>query len=291
MYRLLFLFCYLSVFSQKPPTSEVFLFDVKRDQDSLTICKGSKISTSIGYNNQPYFYDNNTLLYVSAPEGQTDIVQYNIEEKSTEFISRTPGSEFSPTRFPVGNDIASVRLEPDGTQQLYTYSNTGDSTQIKRLSELKIGYFDFYNKDEILAAVVKNGAMDLHFINIENQTDSLLIDNVGRSIKRIPETSNLSYSLVNNSEGLDIYMLDVDDAMSSYFICTLPIGIQDFTWLSSTQLLIGSRNQLFIYDTLGEAQWNPMATLEMDGLEQISRIAVSPDGTKIAIVAQDGKAE
>lgn len=108
-------------------------------------------------------------------------------------------------------------------------------------------------------------------------------------MRKIPDSKFMSYTLVNESGDLDIYLLDVDKGLTSYFICTLPIGIQDYVWLNSAEILIGSRNQLFIYDTTGEASWVKVATLETDGLQQITRLAVSPNGNKIAVVAQVSK--
>ncbi|HEA28771.1 MAG TPA: hypothetical protein ENH91_02040 [Leeuwenhoekiella sp.] len=279
------LLMFLPVFSQNPPESAVFLFDVHWEQRDFSLSNGRNISQHKGYNNQPSFYDNNQLLYARNRDGQTDIALYDIAKDSTSYLSKTPhGSEFSPTRIPGSPDVAAVRLDEDGAQQLFTYAMNGDSTRL--LSASKVGYFDFYKPDKILAAVVNPSGMDLHFIDGKTPQDSLIITNVGRGVRKVPDSDFMSYALVNESGGLDIYLLDVAEEMASYFICTLPIGIQDYTWLNSAEILIGSRNQLFIYDTLGEAKWVQATTLKTDGLQQITRIAVSPSGTKIAVVAQ-----
>lgn len=281
----LVLLMFLSVFDQNPPKSAVFLFDVHREQRDISISNGRNISQNEGYNNQPYFYDDNQLMYARNHDGQTDIAFYDISKDSTVFLTQTPsGSEFSPTRIPNSPEVASVRLDDDGTQQLFAYSMTGDSTTI--LSTAKVGYFDFYSAEELLAAVVNPSGMNLYFMDLKTQKERLIITNVGRGVRRIPDSKFMSYTLVNETGDLDIYMLDVDENMTSYFICTLPIGIQDYIWLNSAEILIGSRNQLFIYDTMGEASWVKVATLETDGLQQITRLAVSPSGDKIAVVAQ-----
>lgn len=273
-----------NVFGQNPPESSVFLFDVHWEQRDISFNNGRNISQNKGYNNQPSFYDDNQLMYARDRDGQTDIAFYDIAQDSTTFFTETPsGSEFSPTRIPGLPDVAAVRLDKDGTQQLYIYS-INDSIQL--LSPAKVGYFDFYSDEQILAAVVTPSGMNLHFMDLKTQKDSMIITNVGRGVRKIPNSEFMSYTLVNETGGLDIYMLDVGENMTSYFICTLPIGIQDYVWLNKTEILIGSRNQLFIYDTMGEAEWVKAATLETDGLQQIMRLAVSPSGNKIAIVAE-----
>lgn len=278
---------FLPIFGQNPPKSDVFLFDLHREQRDISFHNGKNISQNEGYNNQPSFYDNNRVIYARDRDGLTDIALYDIAKDSTSFLNETPsGSEFSPTRIPDSPVVAAVRLDQDGTQQLYAYS-AQDSTEL--LSDAKVGYFDFYSVEEILAAVVNPSGMNLHFINLKTQKDSLIITNVGRGVRKIPDSKFMSYTLVNESGDLDIYLLDVDKGLTSYFICTLPIGIQDYVWLNSAEILIGSRNQLFIYDTTGEASWVKVATLETDGLQQITRLAVSPNGNKIAVVAQVSK--
>ncbi len=275
---------FLPVFGQNAPESTVFLFDIQRAQRDISFSNGRDVSQNEGYNNQPYFYNDNQLIYARNRDGQTDIALYDIAKDSTVFLSETPsGSEFSPTRIPDSEDVAAVRLDEDGTQQLYTYS-FDDS--IRLLSPAKVGYFDFYSAEQILAAVVNPSGMNLYFMDLKTQKDSLIITNVGRGVRKIPNSKLMSYTLVNENGDLDIYMLDVGENMTSYFICTLPIGIQDYIWLNKSEILIGSRNQLFIYDTTGEAEWIKAATLETDGLQQITRLAVSPSGKHIAVVAE-----
>lgn len=279
------LLLYLPVLGQNPPESSVFLFDIERRNDSISFQNGRIISENKAYNNQASFYNNNTLLYAGATDGQTDIVSYDIKQNSTKILTQTLGSEFSPRRIPGQDDIAAVRLDPDGNQKLYQYSvQTGN--EIELLSDLKVGYFDFYKEDKILASVVTAKDMDLHYIDLETKKDSLIVTNVGRSLHKIPETNTMSYALVNESGGKDIYMLDMEDGMNSYFICALPAGVEDYTWLNATQLLLGTNNELFIYDTLGEGKWQKIVTLNTRNLYNITRLAVSPDGTKLAVVAQ-----
>ncbi|WP_031428926.1 hypothetical protein [Flavimarina sp. Hel_I_48] len=271
------------VLAQNKPEHAVFLFDVQGEERHVSFENGRNISRNDGYNNQPSFYDDKTLLYSRNRKDQTDIGIYDITQDSTSFLNKSlGGSEFSPLRIPGSQEVAAVRLDEDGTQRLYSYSQK-DSTNL--LSAVKVGYFDFYSAEKILAAVVNPSGMNLHFINLKTQKDSLIITNVGRGVRKVPNSTFMSYTLVNETGELDIYLLDIDEGMTSYFVCTLPIGIQDYAWLDSAQILIGSRNQLFIYDTLGEPKWEKTATLETDGLEQITRLAVSPNGRKLAVVA------
>ena len=94
----------------------------------------------------------------------------------------------------------------------------------------------------------------------------------------------MSYTAVNEDKNQDLYLLDID-TMESFFVCQLPIGVQDYTWLNDSQILIGSGSKLYIYDTFLSSEWKEIANLSKHNIKDISRLAVSPDSSKLAIVA------
>lgn len=276
------LLCGWNAFAQSD--TQIYLFDIIQDQDSLVLKNGKNISQNPGYNNQPSFYDNEQLLYSRNKNGQTDIAVYNVKNATTRTVSKTAGSEFSPLRIRDTDKIAAVRLDTSGLQRLYQYS-LKDTAFAKAISPHKIGYFDFYDQDRLLASVLTPMAMDLYVINLKTEKDSLIIRNVGRSIHKVPGMQSMSYTLVNEDQELDLYLLDMD-GLESFFVCALPIGIQDYTWLNKEQLILGSRDKLYIYGTLRLDQWTEITDLKKLGIKNITRIAVSPDGQKLALVAE-----
>ena len=180
--------------------------------------------------------------------------------------------------------MAAVRLDKDGLQRLYKYdSQSGNSTEI--IPELQVAYFAFYIEKEMLATVLNGEKMDLALIDLKNKSVDTLFRNAGRSLQKIPKTNSMSYSLVNEEGNLDLYLLDMD-SKESFFITEMPIGIQDCVWLNDTQILIGSGNKLYMYDTLGEPEWNRVASLEEFGIKNITRMAISPNGKKLALVGE-----
>src|SRR5690606_15860063 len=274
-----------TLFSFAQQNTEIYVFDIAPAYEGLEMLNMQNISNDSGYNNQPSFSSNETILFAGNNNGQTDIAEYDLNTKSKKWRNKlTEGGEYSPQKFPSNNDVAAVRLDKDGLQRLYKYNaENGNSTEL--IPELQVAYFAFYNDNKILSTVLNSDKMDLVMIDLPSTKADTLFYNAGRSIQKVPKTNSMSYSLVNKEGNLDLYLLDMDSS-ESFFITELPIGIQDYVWINDTQILIGSGDKLYMYDTLGEPEWNRVASLEEFGIKNITRIAVNPSGKKIALVVE-----
>ena len=281
---LLTLFILQLSFAQQ--NTEVYIFDISPSYSGMELLNARNVSNNEGYDNQPSFISNETLVFAGNNNGQTDISEYNLNSKIKTWVNQeTEGGEYSPQKFPSSNDIAAVRLDKNGKQRLYRYdSETGKPSEI--IEDLEVAYFAFYNDDLILATVLADDKLDLVMINLTNKTVETLFRNAGRTLQRIPKTDYMSYSLINEDRNLDVYMLDMN-SKENYFVSELPIGIQYYVWINDTQILVGSGNKLYMYDTLGEPEWNRVASLEDYGIKNITRMAISPNGKKIALVVEE----
>ncbi|MCB0466446.1 MAG: hypothetical protein KDC78_12355 [Aequorivita sp.] len=286
MKKLLFLFTLTtSFFSFSQENPEVYVFDIAPAYEGLELLNMQNVSNNEGYDNQPSFISNETLVFAGNNQGQTDISEYSLASKLQKWINqKTEGGEYSPQKFPSSNSIAAVRLDKDGLQRLYNYNlKTGKSSEI--IENLQVAYFAFYNDKKILSTVLDDDKMDLVLIDLNSKNTDTLFYNAGRSLQKVPNTNSMSYSLVNEEDNLDLYLLDMD-SNESFFVTELPIGIQDYVWINDTQILVGSGSRLYIYDTLGEPEWTGVASLEEYGIKNITRMAISPDGKKLAVVAE-----
>lgn len=283
---LLLLFIFATQFAFTQTNTEVYVFDVAPAYEGLELRNARNISNNEGYDNQPSFISNETLVFAGNNDGQTDISEYNLTSKLQKWVNnKTEGGEYSPQKFPTNEDFAAVRLDKDGLQRLYRYSTkTGTSSEI--IEDLQVAYFAFYNDQKILATVLDGDKLDLVLINLQSKTADTLFRNAGRSLQKVPKTSTMSYSLVNEEGNLDLYLMDMN-SFENYFVTQLPIGIQDYVWLNDTQILIGSGNKLYMYDTLGDSEWTRVASLEEYGLKNISRMAISPNGKILAVVGEE----
>lgn len=286
--RLLILLLFpLVIWSQNPPETEVFLFDITSSETGISIQNGINISNNPGYDNQPSFYDDETVLFAKTRGNLTDVAGYSLKFDKTFWLNTSPlGGEYSPQRIPNSKDFTAVRLDTTGLQRLYRY-DIKTTASVILIPEYKIAYYAFYDETTLVASVINGDKLNLILFDLANDTQTLITKNSGRSIQKVPGTNSISYTVINDEQQLDLYLLELsNEGPESYFVCTLPIGIQDCIWINETQILLGSGKQLFLYDTLGQTEWKSIADLSTYGLKEVTRMAISPDGSKLSLVAE-----
>jgi len=277
------LLSFSTLFSQNNP--EVYLIDINPTQNGIEITDFRNISNDSGYDSQPFFSDTNTLLFAGNNEGQTDIAVYNtLTQKKTWLNNPTSGGEYSPQIIPDTKDVAAVRLDTNGLQRLYAYNLTSKNSA-ELIADLQVAYYTFSNNHTIVASVLSGDNLDLVIADFQKKTIDTILEKSGRSIHKLKNKEAVSYTAINEEGNYDVFQLDLK-SNESYFICQLPIGIQDHAWLDESRLILGSFNKLFIYDTFGNQKWNLVADLSEFKITNITRIAVSTDGKKLALVAE-----
>ncbi len=264
--------------------TEIFLMDLEYSETDFIISNFRNISNNEGYDSQPSFYNNETILYARTNKESTDIAKhYFLNEFFVWANYATIGGEYSPQRIPISSNISGVRLDTTGLQRLYTYSSE-NRTSTLLIENLQVAYYSFYDSNTILSSVLSDNKLDLVLTNLSEKTNDTLVLNVGRSIHKVPNTKEtMSYTSVNEEGNLDVFQLDLK-SLDSFFVTQLPIGVQDHIWLNETTLLIGSRDKLFLLDLFGNGDWKQIADLSEYNLKDITRLAISPDGKKLAIV-------
>jgi len=142
IFLILFFFTISICYPQQ--NTEVFLFDLNIANGKFELSNVKNISNNEGYDNQPSFLDDNTILYAGNRNGQTDIVKYNINYDTKIFINYTDGGEFTPLKIPNKNEVSAVRLDKDGKQRLYKYNpRNGQSTEV--IKDLVVAYYTWFD--------------------------------------------------------------------------------------------------------------------------------------------------
>jgi dipeptidyl aminopeptidase/acylaminoacyl peptidase len=266
------------------PNTDIWLLDIKSDNDSIYLANPKNATNRVGYDNQPAFSsDGKYFLYTSIQdEKQSDIYQYDLKTNQSTQLTKTATSEYSPQFSPDGQNISVVMVEPDSTQRLWQFPKTGGPAQLLMDKVDSVGYYCWIDNFSVSVFLLDN-PNKLYRCDVGTQKCILVDDSIERSLHSVSfgKIKKLFYS-----KGENIY----SNNSKSNIIETSKIGTgEDFCFYRSNQLFMADGAKLYsrIFVTVGkDAPWKEMFDLSSSGVKKITRLTVSPDGKKIAIVAE-----
>ena len=246
------------------------------------------ITNRRGYDNQPSWDGNDRIFYTSQSAKQTDIYEINFETSRIGKLTNTPESEYSAALTPDGSGIAVVRVEVDSTQRLWRFSRAGDAPKVI-LPEIKpVGYFAWLDSTA-LALFVLGNPNTLQIANTQTGRARVVTTNIGRSLQRVPGGRRASYvHRVGTSWVLET--VDPEPRQDLTFdiatIGTLPDSADYVVWKSPTELFTAAGSKILRLK-LPSKTWTLVDDLSGKGIRRISRLALSPDASKLAMVAEE----
>lgn len=264
--------------------TEIYVFDLIKTDSGYHLKNPENISMqNVGYDNQPHFLNNETLLYASTKDDQTDIVKIELGENSWEWLTKTEGNEYSPTPTPDSAGFSSILLEKNGTQLLWKYYFDQQDPEVL-VPNLKIGYHCWFNDSTIIAFVLGD-PHTLQICKLNKNKNIVIGKNIGRSLHKIPGTKQISF-ISKETEKWRIIALDPVSGIHKVITETLP-GSEDLAWSPDGVVFMGSEDTLYKYNPLTDKKWKKVVSLKEFDLSGITRLAISSDGKKIAVVVNE----
>lgn len=270
-----------SLAAQAPPGTDIFVMPLAREGGKLTVGKPVNITARPGYDNQPHFTpDGRSILYTSQREGQTDIFRYSIADGGTVQVTRTPENEYSPTVMPDGKHFSVIR---DSVQLLWSFGLDGTPARVLLDSIRPIGYHTWLNADTVFVFVLGQPAT-LRRAELAHGTAAIVASNIGRALGKAPGRHAISYAQ-RDSSGYWARVIDPVTGEGENLV-RLPEGNEFYIWLGPGELLSASGNRLLRWRR-GDTGWSEVASFTEPGLQQITRLAISPSGTRLALVGAE----
>ena len=276
--------------SPPPPANDIFLIDVANNRNGqIRLGAPVRVTQWNGYNNQPFFLpDGKSLLYTSIrADKQADIYRYEIKSATTSRVTETPESEYSPTVTPDGKFISVVRVEADSTQRLWKFPLAGGKP-ILVLEKIKpVGYHCWLDGNTLALFVLgqKGQSNTLQIVDVATEKAEMIAENIGRAIRRVPHQNKLSFVHKVSDQEWVIRTFDLQTREIAPLLNTLP-GSEEYAWTPGGILLMAKDSKLFSWNPAKETSWQELADFSQAGLKNITRIAVSPKGDRLAIVAR-----
>lgn len=264
------------------PATDIYVAELTQVDGAVTLGAWSNVTDRDGYDNQPFFEtDGGSFLYTSLRGGQTDVYRYDLSTHRAEQVTDTPESEYSPTVMPGASRFSVVRVEADSTQRLWSFSGDGSDPRLLLPDIAPVGYHAWVDAERV-ALFVLGSPPTLQLARLGPGIGQVRMENIGRSLHQVPGRRAVSF-LVKGEEWW-IHVLDFDTDRVDPVARPLD-GSEDYAWTPNGLLLMGQGSALFWLDPESGGGWSLLAELEGEGIRGITRIAVSPDGRRVAVVA------
>lgn len=268
-----------------PPTADIYAVPIEPQAHVWKFGKPVNMTARKGYENQPFFLPNGkTLLFTSIrEEEQADIYESDLSGRKLTRLTHTPESEFSPTLTPDGKHFSVVRVEQDETQRLWRFSLAGENPELVLKSIKPVGYHYWIDTNRVALFIL--GEPDtLQVVELGTEKATQIAANPGRSIRMNPRNGRLTFVEKRSEKEWWIREYDLRSGETTDLVQTLP-GSEDFAWTPHGILLMANGSKLYEWEA--GKNWSEIADFSARGLENITRLAISPDTKWIALVAQD----
>ncbi|MFT5611615.1 MAG: Tol biopolymer transport system component [Arenicella sp.] len=267
------------------PETDIFLLDLKLDSDSMEISNAKNVTARPGYDNQPYFTKNSESFVFSRDDGyQTDIYEYDIAKQKTERLSRSDNTEFSPTPFLDGSNLAFVT---DRSNSIW-YASRDELDNPKWVFAENpihepIGYFSwnhatgdilYWSQYGFSLTLAHESKTDVHYVS-------------GNAIPSTPHIipGTNRFSFVHRQANGDAWIKELDPISKAIRPLTPIVGSNaNYTWAPDRSIVMIEGHTLYRWQETGSAIWEKISDLTSQGILSASRVAISPNGKRMAIV-------
>jgi Tol biopolymer transport system component len=268
-----------------PPATEVYLAPLSGSGSALTIGTPVNISNSPEYDNQPSFLpDGSAILFTSRRDGkQTDIYRYDLETKLVTQLTHTVDNEYSPLVTPDGKTFSTVRGDK---QELWRFDLDGSNPRLAYAHKGLVGYHVWIDDHRLAVFVLgaHDGPATLQLIDTKANTAETIEPNIGRSLLIRPRRKTVSFLGV--PPGASAVVKELDPRTKKTTVITEGVaGSQYLTWLPDGRMLMASGTKIWVWRD-GVAGWTEVSDFASAGLTEITRLAASPDGRWLALVAE-----
>jgi Tol biopolymer transport system component len=264
-----------------PGGTDIWVLEFGTRAGGLEAWGPRNVTSRPGYDNQPHYATDGSLLYVAQEGVRSDLWRWNPATGTKDRLTLTvDASEYSPTPIPGGRGaISFVKVEPDSTQRLWRMERDGDETAVLFADIAPVGYHAWLDEEHVALYVLGEPAT-LQIAEVASGATRTVAEGIGRSPQAVPGRRAVSFTR-QTPDGIVVEVYDADtDATAT--AATLPAGAEYHAWTPDGVLLTASDEGILAW--LDDA-WVTIADLEY--LEQkFTRLAVSPVASQVAVVGE-----
>ena len=265
--------------AQTAPSTDIYVYNVKEQKRRVKLTEGKNVTDRDGYDNQPYFVDANRMLYTSQIKGQTDIMLMNLADGTVKNVTNTPESEYSAHMLARSTNFAVVRVEADNKQRLWSFDLKGEASPKVIFEDIEpVGYHAWAASDVAMFVLGDPITLVLNSTKVPNQRT--ITEGIGSTIKI--QGRNF---LVEKEEKGNKHIYRVAGRTGKLTrVTTLPRDADGWTITPMGSFLATVGSKIWKLHPAYDSAWSELIDLDAEGINKVTRMAVSADNTKIALV-------
>jgi len=270
--------------------TEILLFDLELKKGGVIISNPKNITNHKGYDNQPSFHPDQPVIYYSSfsEEGRSDIKYYNYKTGETKSLTNTEEREYSPTLTPDKQFVSCIIQRDNGAQDLGKYPVEGGEA-LTILNDRIVGYHVWTDNSHVALFILgkENKPNTLHYFLLPTRSDTIIAENVGRSLHQVPGENAFSFIHKVTANKWFIKKFNPRKSEISVIASTLP-NREDICWTPDGKIIISDDTKIFWMDPKTDKTWKEVQI--NTGAEQVkgvTRLMVSADGKKMTVVVAE----
>jgi hypothetical protein len=268
-------------------STDLYLLSLEQVDGVLSLGEPANLTDRDGYDNQPAFVeDGSAILYASGEGSTVEIFRYDLTADTSVQLTHSPEREYSPTPIPGASGFSAVRVEETGKQRLWAFDADGGNPTLLLEWEEDVGYHAWVDQ-ELVVLRIQGETSELRFadVNLGWVEEAVVAKDVGRAVSRVPGQNAISFVQKDDSANWRIKQIDLLTREVIDVVATRPDS-EDYAWTPQGTLVMARGSQVFAFDADTDEDWVQIADLASSGVHGITRIAVSPQGDKLVLIAE-----
>ncbi len=310
----------INLYAQSPSASDIFIGEIKRSANGLSVVNLKQVTDNVEYTNQPYFFDDKHLYFTQEVKGvdgqasQMDIFRYDVSSNQSTNLTNSSDSEYSATPTPDGVGFSVIKVNSANKQELWQITFSGKPKQQLANAIEPVGYQVWMQDDKVLLFVLGE-PHTLRMVDPFNPDDAghVIAESIGPSLHRMPHTQGYTFTVeakentnsnshdrskathkMTKGQGASLWLYSPLTGKKQA-LTNLPVGATYYAWTPNSELLSTDENKLLAMPFLVNrnkrsglpVESTVFSEVEIEGKackKGISRLAVSPYDEKIALV-------
>jgi DNA-binding beta-propeller fold protein YncE len=272
------------------PECDIYLFDVVAEGDLISIANGQNVTKRSGYDNQPWFTpDSKTFLFTANYQSnRTDIYEFDLASGAIQPVTDSPDQEYSP-QVSEDNQVLSFVTDGETANQSIWSSNRGGKNLkwvLKNLGEREpVGYYAWNRSTEKVLFWSRYG-FSLQLVDLSSNTARFITgDAIPVSPQIVPGTANFSF--VHRQGNGEVWIKELNPKTFAVRPLVMIEGVNHhYAWTPNGSILMAQGKKLKHWRAAGK--WEDVADFSEYQMQSPTRVAVSPNGKKLAVVAVSG---